>query len=122
MHEHGVIHRDLKPANVMVNRKGQPVIMDFGLARAGRPMIPLLTRSGVMMGSPAYMAPEQVNGEAARMGPPTDVDALGVILYELLTGKLPFNGAMGAVMVHILHSPVPPRPPTSMVWIIDSRK
>ena len=108
-HEQGVIHRDLKPANIMINRKKQPVIMDFGLARREESQDSRLTNSGAIMGTPAYMAPEQVNGDIRAMGPATDVYALGVILYELLTGKRPFDGAVGSLMAQIVADP-PPRP------------
>jgi predicted Ser/Thr protein kinase len=107
-HDQGIIHRDLKPANVMIGKKKQPVVMDFGLARRSASQDERLTHSGAIMGTPAYMAPEQVNGDVAAMGPCTDVYALGVMLYELLTGKRPFEGAMGTLMARILHDPPPP--------------
>jgi predicted Ser/Thr protein kinase len=109
-HERGVVHRDLKPANVMLTAAGEPVVMDFGLAKrlaeedAGEAK---LTRDGAVMGTPDYMAPEQVRGETDRIGPPTDVYALGVMLFELLTGQPPYQGHVGAVMGQILAAPVP---------------
>ena len=91
-HQHGVVHRDLKPANIMVDNKSEPVITDFGLARQVRPDDEIrLTQSGVLLGTPAYMSPEQVEGEPEQIGPATDQYSLGVILYELLTGTLPLS-------------------------------
>lgn len=109
-HGHGVIHRDLKPSNVMLNKRGEPVIMDFGLARRVNHDDVRLTRSGSLMGTPAYMSPEQVSGDVGTMGPSCDIYALGVILYELLTGRVPFRGGLGEVMAMILtENPTPPR-------------
>jgi len=89
-HEAGVIHRDLKPANIMIALAGDPVITDFGLARD---LIddPKITRAGFAVGTPNYMAPEQVRGESELISPCTDIYALGVILYQALTGEVPFK-------------------------------
>lgn len=90
-HSHGVIHRDLKPANVLITSEGVPKITDFGLAKrmesdSGQ------TRSGTLMGTPNYMAPEQAKGDTRKIGPAADIYAIGVILYECLTGRTPFVG------------------------------
>ncbi len=107
-HSHGVIHRDLKPANVLVDASGRVVLTDFGLARAESET--RLTRDGAVLGTPVYMAPEQVLGDNHAVGVRTDVYALGVMLYEILSGAPPFVAATAAeVYAHILTSD-PPRP------------
>jgi serine/threonine protein kinase len=107
-HKHGVIHRDLKPANIMIDTRGEPVVMDFGLARRARAGDPRLTQKGVAFGTPAYMPPEQVSGDIEIMGPGTDVYSLGVILYELLSGRPPFTGDLMAVLSKVLLDEPPP--------------
>ena len=110
-HRKGTVHRDLKPANVMMAAGGEPVVMDFGLAKRvadADPNEAKLTRDGGLLGTPSYMAPEQVKGEVSAIGPATDVYALGVMLFEMLTGRTPYTGAMGVVIGRILTSPVPP--------------
>src|SRR5207253_1694096 len=97
-HAHGIIHRDLKPANVIINRRREPVVMDFGLARRVKQGEARLTQNGTILGTPAYMPPEQVQGDPDALGPACDVYSLGVILYELLTGRVPFEGPAMAVM------------------------
>jgi serine/threonine protein kinase len=89
-HECGVIHRDLKPGNIMIKRNGEPVVLDFGLA-LDETVSTRMTRSGATLGTPSYMAPEQIRGDHGRVGRATDVHALGVVLYELLTGRLPYE-------------------------------
>ena len=86
-HTEGVVHRDLKPQNIMVDRQGKVYVMDFGIARSVEPGG--MTQTGMLVGTPEYMSPEQVRGE--HVGPQSDIFALGLILYELLTGKMPFD-------------------------------
>jgi hypothetical protein len=108
-HERGIIHRDLKPSNIMINRRGEPVVLDFGLARRLRRDDIRLTQSGQPVGTPAYMSPEQVAGAVRVMGPGCDIYALGVILYQLLTGRLPFEGSVAEVLGRIVtQRPTPP--------------
>jgi tRNA A-37 threonylcarbamoyl transferase component Bud32 len=105
-HGQGVLHRDVKPANVMLDGKGQPVLVDFGLARQDTAQGQTITNSGDILGTPAYMAPEQFGGAGA--GPASDQYSLGVTLYQLLTGKLPFIGPLQAVIGQILYADPPP--------------
>jgi serine/threonine protein kinase len=118
-HQLGVIHRDLKPANVMMNERGEPVVMDFGLARLATQNTTRLTQLGSVMGTPSYMPPEQVRGDVAAMGPACDIYSLGVILYELLTSRLPFEGSVGAVLGQILTQP--PQSPLAHRPALDPR-
>jgi eukaryotic-like serine/threonine-protein kinase len=109
-HDHGIVHRDLKPSNIMVDQRDEPIIMDFGLAQQARfDEDARLTRAGTVVGTPAFMSPEQLEGDPAKVGPSTDQYSLGVILYELLTSELPFAGPMITVMRLIpTKEPTPP--------------
>jgi WD40 repeat protein len=110
-HQKGVVHRDLKPANILLTSEGVPKVSDFGLAKllAGGP-VPA-TRTGAVLGTPSYMAPEQAGGRSREVGPPTDVYALGALLYEMLTGRPPFQGEnTSETLLQVLgQEPVPPR-------------
>jgi serine/threonine protein kinase len=101
-HARGVVHRDLKPSNIMFNQRKEPVIMDFGLARRIDKGDARLTKSGSVLGTPAYMPPEQVAGHTDVMGPACDIYSLGVIMYEMLIGRLPFEGPAIPVLALIL--------------------
>lgn len=89
-HEQGLIHRDIKPSNIMVGEQGEPVVLDFGLAREIDDL-DVLTLSGDLIGTPAYMSPEQLAAQRIRLDPRTDVYSLGATLYEALTLKRPFD-------------------------------
>jgi serine/threonine protein kinase len=104
LHTRGLIHRDLKPSNVLVRPDGEPVLLDLGLARSFTDRKQRLTATGRVLGTPAYMSPEQVVGAQGELGPATDVYSLGVILYELLTGLLPFVGPLEMVCAQVLHA------------------
>ena len=110
-HERGVIHRDIKPSNIMLDEdSGEPVLMDFGLAKQLSEGDSHVTKSGQVMGTPVYMAPEQAAGEHDRIGSRTDVYSLGAVLYELLTGQAPFQGPTGDVIRRVqTDEPTAPR-------------
>ncbi len=107
-HSKGVVHRDIKPGNVLVDANGRAFLSDFGLARAQA--MTTLMQQNTRLGTPAYMAPEQVHGDPTQMGPVTDVWALGVVLYEILTGSIPFNESNPAELYRQISSEQPMRP------------
>jgi hypothetical protein len=118
-HARGIIHRDLKPSNIMINQRGEPVILDFGLARRLRQDGARLTQCGQPVGTPAYMSPEQVAGAVGMMGPGCDIYALGVVLYQLVTGRLPFDGDVADVLGQIVTQQ--PEPPSKLRPGLDPR-
>ncbi len=107
-HQAGIVHRDLKPGNIMVDAGLQPHIMDFGLAKRDVGEV-TMTIEGQVLGTPAYMAPEQAMGQAHQCSPCTDIYSLGVILFELLTGELPFRGNTN-MLIHQVLNDEPPSP------------
>lgn len=109
-HSQGILHRDLKPSNILIANDGTPMIMDFGLAKQ-ETNDEGLTRSGMLVGTPAYMSPEQAGRQRAQVGPASDVYSLGCVLYFALTGRAPFvaDTPMELVMLVIEQDPVPPR-------------
>jgi WD40 repeat protein/tetratricopeptide (TPR) repeat protein/predicted Ser/Thr protein kinase len=110
-HSHGVIHRDIKPGNVLIDAEsGQPVLMDFGLAKRTAEEDVEITLDGQVVGTPAYMAPEQAAGRLDQVGPRSDVYSLGALLYALVCGRPPFRGKGPEVLRQVQHDdPPPPR-------------
>src|SRR5205807_1585765 len=105
-HRRGVIHRDLKPHNVIIDDSGHAKVTDFGIARAGASD---MTETGSIMGTAQYLSPEQAQGHA--VSPASDIYAVGVVLYELLTGRVPFDAesAVTIALKHVSEAPTPPR-------------
>jgi serine/threonine protein kinase len=117
-HRRQIVHRDLKPGNIMLTRDGTPIITDFGLARRCDTKDVRLTQSGTIVGTPAYMAPEQAKGKFEEMGPSCDIYSLGVILYEVLTRRLPFYGEPLELLAKLLTDE--PEPPSQRCPAIDA--
>jgi serine/threonine-protein kinase len=112
-HRRDVVHRDLKPHNVILDDEGRVKVTDFGIARAGTSEI---TQTGSIMGTARYLSPEQAQGNA--VGPRSDLYAIGIMLYELLTGTVPFEGE-SVVAIALRHLSEPPRPPSQLVPTIS---
>ncbi|MEJ5309566.1 MAG: protein kinase [Anaerolineae bacterium] len=106
-HQQGIIHRDVKPANIMLTPDGRALLNDFGIARMlGTSQV--LTQTGGTIGTPAYMSPEQIRGDKEQLGPASDLYSLGIVLYEMLTGRVPFSADTPlAVLYKHLHDPIP---------------
>jgi serine/threonine-protein kinase len=109
-HQKGVLHRDLKPSNILIDDDGTPHITDFGLAKKTTDAASL-TKTGMIIGTPSYMAPEQAAGARGEVSPTSDVYSLGAILYHMLTGRPPFQAAspLDTVLLVLEQDPVPPR-------------
>jgi serine/threonine-protein kinase len=112
-HSKGFIHRDLKPSNIMIDNRHRPVVMDFGIAKyLGQSSS--LTQEGTIMGTPAFMAPEQAGEDLVPVGPHSDIYALGAILYMLLTGVPPYEGPTPLSTILKVLEPGPPRAPREL--------
>lgn len=108
-HRQGVLHRDLKPSNIILDEQGEPHVMDFGLAKRASDKVSL-TKTGAVLGTPAYMAPEQAAGNRGQVGPLSDVYGLGTVLYHSLTGEAPFKASSPVDVVLKVLEQDPPIP------------
>jgi eukaryotic-like serine/threonine-protein kinase len=113
-HGEGIVHRDIKPANIMVNRAGRPQVMDFGLAKSAADEAARMSIEGQIIGTPAYMAPEQARGSLTEVGPRSDQYSVGVVLYEMLCGRTPFVGDPWSVMSCLTTMDAAPPAPRSL--------
>ena len=107
-HSMGIVHRDLKPHNVLISNDGTIKLFDFGLAKDWNDDEATLTRTGTVVGTPAYMSPEQAIGEGNKTQPSTDIYSFGVVFFQLLTGDVPFRGSPQIVLFQVLHADPPP--------------
>ncbi len=119
-HQQGVIHRDLKPENIMLREDGEPVIMDFGIAKVASSSGFKLTKTGAIMGTLNYMSPEQANGITRAIDQKTDIYSLGAILYEMIAGHPPFVGTNQTELMLKIFRELPPRLNQSKLRISES--
>lgn len=118
-HSQNVLHRDVKPGNILVDDREHVYLTDFGLAGWVEPEQTRVTQLGAVIGTPSYMAPEQAAGDTANVGPAADAYSAGVVLYELLTGQVPFSGPIAVVLHNVLNTE--PEPISSMRPGIDPK-
>ena len=123
IHEAGIIHRDLKPANLMLEPKGLVKVMDFGVAKVGTTLAESHTQTGMVVGTPEYMSPEQVRGGEIDFR--SDLYAFGVVIYEMFTGRVPFHAdtPVGTMLLHLEEpvplDPAPPRLPGPLLAVLQ---
>ena len=118
-HQRAILHRDLKPSNVLLDEAGEPYVTDFGLAKRidGEPEPGGVTLTGAVMGTPAYMPPEQARGQTKALTTAADVYSLGATLYETITGRPPFLGDSPADILRRVLDEEPPRPQSLSPWV-----